>query len=78
MLPCHAFHQLCRPDNGRKCDKTGLDNRRVVPHNPYLLLKYQCHINVEVVASIAAIKYVYKYVFKGPDRIMAKLSALFS
>ena len=76
MLPCQAFHQMCRPDNGRKCDKTGLDNRRVVPHNPYLLLKYQCHINVEVVASIAAIKYLYKYVFKGPDRIMAKLSAL--
>ena len=66
----------CRPDNGRTCERTKLDNRRVVPHNPRLLLKYQCHINVEVVASICAIKYVYKYVFKGPDRTMAKLSAL--
>ncbi|DBB13175.1 TPA: hypothetical protein ACH3X3_15245 [Trebouxia sp. C0006] len=70
-----AYPQYARPNNGRKCDKTGLDNRRVVPHYPYLLLKYQCHIDVEVVASIAAIKYVYKYVFKGPDRIMGKLSA---
>ena len=55
---------------------TGLDNRRVLPHNPYPLLKYQCHINVEVVASIAAIKYVYKRVFTDPDRTRAKLSAL--
>ena len=47
-----------------------------MPYNPYLLLKYRCHINVEVVASISAIKYVYKYVFKGPDRAMARLSAV--
>ena len=53
----------CRPDNGRQTE-TGLDNRRVVPYNAYLLLKYRCHIDVEVVASISAIKYVYKYVFK--------------
>ena len=32
-------------------------------------------MNVEVVvASIAAIKYGYKYVIKGPDRAMARLA----
>ena len=30
----------------------------------YLLLKYQCHINVEVRGSLAA-KYLFKYLFKG-------------
>lgn len=34
------------------------------------------HVNVEVVASIAAIKYMYKFVYKEPDRTMAKLAAI--
>jgi hypothetical protein len=39
----------------------------VVPHSPYLLAKYNCHINVEVCASVKAIKYIHKYIYKGPD-----------
>ena len=41
------------------------DNRHVVPYNQALLRIFQCHINVEFVASISAIKYVCKYVNKG-------------
>jgi hypothetical protein len=44
------------------------DNRWVVPYNPYLTMWYQCHINVEVCSSITAVKYLYKYVYKGHDR----------
>ncbi|KAL4420395.1 hypothetical protein ABPG75_010051 [Micractinium tetrahymenae] len=44
-----------------------LDNRWVVPYNPLLLQLLQCHINVEVVSSISVVKYLYKYVYKGPD-----------
>ena len=44
------------------------DNRWVVPYNPELLLKYNCHINVEVCNSVSSVKYIYKYVFKGHDR----------
>ncbi|KAK6026601.1 hypothetical protein OSTOST_07420 [Ostertagia ostertagi] len=40
----------------------------VVPTNPYLLLKYDCHINVEICGMISAVKYLYKYIYKGPDR----------
>ena len=47
-----------------------LDNRYVVPHNIALCIKYNAHINVEVCASIKAVKYVYKYVYKGHDRVM--------
>ena len=50
-----------------------LDNRYVVPHNPQLLRRYNCHINVEVVTTIKAIKYMYKYVYKGHDVCMIEL-----
>lgn len=33
----------------------------VVPFNPFLTMKYRCHINCEVAASIKSFKYVYKY-----------------
>lgn len=46
-----------------------LDNRWVVPYNPYLLQKYEAHINVEGLTSIgAACKYIFKYAHKGTDR----------
>ena len=38
-----------------------IDNRNVIPYNLYLLKKYNCHINFEVVDSIKAIKYINKY-----------------
>jgi hypothetical protein len=28
---------------------------------------YNCHINVEMCSSIKAVKYLYKYIYKGPD-----------
>lgn len=48
-----------------------VDNRWVVPYNPYLLAKFVAHVNVEICTSITAVKYLYKYVYKGPDRVMA-------
>ncbi len=47
------------------------DNRWVIPYNPYLTMRYQCHINVEVCSSITAMKYLYKYVYKGHDHALA-------
>lgn len=49
-----------------------IDNRFVIPFNPYLLLKYNAHINIEYVRSITSVKYLYKYVYKGGD--MATIS----
>jgi hypothetical protein len=46
------------------------DYRWVIPYNPYLTMRYQCHINVEVCNSITAVKYLYKYVYKGHDRAL--------
>jgi hypothetical protein len=51
-----------------------LDNRWVVPHNVYLSSKYNAHINVEVYNNIRAIKYLFKYVYKGHDRATVEIS----
>ena len=42
-----------------------LTNKYMVPYNPYLCQKYNCHINVEACMTIAAVKYLYKYIYKG-------------
>jgi hypothetical protein len=40
----------------------------VVPYNPYLSVFFNCHINMEVRTSVAVVKYLYKYIYKGHDR----------
>ncbi|WVZ76660.1 hypothetical protein U9M48_024616 [Paspalum notatum var. saurae] len=59
-----------RREDGRKEEvrRHELDNRWVVPYNPFLLRYFNCHINVEVCSSIKAVKYLYKYLYKGHDR----------
>jgi hypothetical protein len=51
-----------------------LDNRWVVSHNVYLSTKYDAHINVEVCNNIRAIKYLFKYVYKGHDHAIVEIS----
>ncbi|CAN1317209.1 ATP-dependent DNA helicase PIF1 [Linum perenne] len=59
-----------RRDNGVTVDREGItmDNRYVVPYNRDLLVKYQAHMNVEMCHQGRLIKYLFKYVTKGPDR----------
>ncbi|XP_078433135.1 uncharacterized protein LOC144704557 isoform X1 [Wolffia australiana] len=65
-----------RRNNGRVVQKGShlIDNRWVVSYNMYLCKVFNCHINVEICSSIQSVKYLYKYVYKGHDRIQAKLS----
>ncbi|CAF1146398.1 unnamed protein product, partial [Brachionus calyciflorus] len=51
------------------------DNKWVVPYNPYLSTKYNCHINVEVCNFITAVKYLFKYVYKGHDKSLIKIDS---
>nr|XP_027083804.1 uncharacterized protein LOC113706116 [Coffea arabica] len=66
-----------RRDDGRKIKvrRFTLDNRWVVPYNPYLLALFDCHINVEIYSTIKLVKYLYKYVFKGHDLVSFKVVA---
>ncbi|PIA26326.1 hypothetical protein AQUCO_09500057v1, partial [Aquilegia coerulea] len=45
-----------------------VDNKDVVPYNPHLSEMFDCHINVEICASVRAVKYIHKYIYKGHDR----------
>ena len=57
-LYCRREHA---PFNSQvKVGNAMLDNRWVVPHNPWLCQTYNAHLNVEVVASVKAVKYLYK------------------
>jgi hypothetical protein len=57
-------------NNGRFIIKGNarLDNRWIVPTNLLLLKQYGAHINVEWCNKSIFIKYLFKYVTKGPDR----------
>ncbi|XP_027183905.1 uncharacterized protein LOC113782196 [Coffea eugenioides] len=64
-----------RRDDVRKIKvrKHELDNRWVIPYNPYLLALFDCHMNVEVCSTVKLVKYLYKYIFKGHDLISFSL-----
>lgn len=65
-----------RPDDGRTavvgCGNLRMEitNQHIVPYNPWLTYKYDAHINVEICSTVKAVKYLYKYIYKGHDRIM--------
>lgn len=43
-------------------------DRYVVPYNIILLKMANSHVNVELACNVNLIMYLYKYMFKGPDR----------
>ena len=70
-----GYPSYMRRDDGNYvvCKGEKLNNRWVVPYNPFLSLRYKAHINVEICSTISAVKYLYKYVYKGHDRTIVIL-----
>ena len=71
----HTFFDDCgfpiykRRKTGITVKKKGveLDNRYVVPYNRDLLIRFQCHTNLEICNSSRSLKYLFKYCLKGHD-----------
>ena len=57
--------------HGKRCV---FDTCNVVPYNPYFSAKYKCHINVEICASVEAVKYIHKYIYEGYDRTTIEIA----
>ena len=76
-----GYVQLRRPNDGVTVKKfckdlkkeVEADNRHVVAYSPFLLLKFKCHINVELTNSIRSCKYIFKYLFSKWNRFTSKL-----
>lgn len=49
------------------------NNTHVIPYNPGLSRNYRCHVNIEVTTGIKAVKYIYKYIYRGDDRAMVRV-----
>jgi hypothetical protein len=66
----YKYPEYKRPNNGISVTHGGhtFTNEHVIPYNPYLSVKYNCYIIVEVANSILTVKYLYKYAYKGHDR----------
>jgi hypothetical protein len=43
------------------------ENRWISPHVPFLINELECHIHVDLIASVWSYMYLYKYLHKGPD-----------
>ncbi|KAI9118735.1 hypothetical protein K1719_010180 [Acacia pycnantha] len=73
MLDENGYPTYRRRNDNRTVTRKGieLDNRSVVPYNCRLLKLFQGHLNVEKTNQSRAIKYLFKYISKGHDRVVA-------
>ncbi|KAI9094508.1 hypothetical protein K1719_026733 [Acacia pycnantha] len=73
MLDEHGYPTYRRRDDGHMVSRKGvkLDNRSVVPYKATLLKLFGGHLNIEKTNQSRAIKYLFKYISKGNDRVIA-------
>ena len=59
----HLYGETC--EKFLRNVKTTYDNSRVVPHNRFLSMAFDCHCNVELVSGDKCCQYTLEYVTKG-------------
>ena len=73
VLSEDGYTIYARPSNGHVCKKkvngvqVDIDNKWVVPYNPWALRTLRWHANMECSISVKAFKYLHKYIYKGHD-----------
>lgn len=53
--------------------RTTPQDSKVVPHNRLLLTLWDGHVNVEFAGHVLLVLYLYKYIFKGPDKARVQI-----
>ncbi|XP_043243545.1 uncharacterized protein LOC122392568 [Amphibalanus amphitrite] len=76
--PYPVYRRRAAADGGHETARDGrlITSQWVVPHSPYLSLRFDAHVNVEVCCSVQSVKYLFRYIYKGPDRQMVRADAL--
>ena len=63
-------------NHGRVCYKRiREDDRYVVSYMPFLSRLLDCHVNVDICFTVNVFMYLYKYLFKGPDRTLFNITS---
>jgi len=74
-----GYPEYARLNNGRTVEKANniiFTNEHIVSHYPTLLMEFNCHINLEICASIKSVKHIYKYIYKGPDHATLEMGGV--
>ncbi|UYV75945.1 hypothetical protein LAZ67_13001882 [Cordylochernes scorpioides] len=66
----NGYPRYRRRDDGQGTHQ--VDNRWVVPYNPYLLVRFNAHINVEFCASVKSVKYIFIYLKRQRSPLPSK------
>ena len=71
-----SYPLYARPDNSLVFERNGarFTNQYVVSYCPQLLLLFDCYLNVKISAGLGTVKYLSKYIYKGPDRATIEIS----
>nr|GEX49078.1 DNA helicase [Tanacetum cinerariifolium] len=70
----HVHYQRRDTSVSAKRNEFHLDNSYVVSYNRDLLLAFQAHINMEYCGWSMLIKYLFKYISKGTDKVFVRVA----
>ena len=73
----NSYLLYARPDNGLvfEHNRARFTSQYVVSYCSQLLLFFDCHLNVEISAELGTVKYLSKYIYKGPDKVTIEISS---